>query len=201
MKMNQPAREWKTRHEGVEYGPYTDAEMATYIDQLRISEQTEVHHHRLTQGLWLKALAVKPLRDRIGRSQAPPVQAPPQAAPPSAMIAIAQAMRADSRSRSRPQPMRGSRPALTARVVLISATWMMWMFIQSVGFLYHFYSFDYRADGFFGAYAFRGSLLSLHEWLLNALFMSAILPGIFATPLAGIATFVLYFLLAPRRSP
>ena len=89
-----PARPWKTRHQGIEYGPYTDAEMISFISQQRITTDTEVQHPRFTQGLWLTAKMVGPLSDQLPQAKSPPplpakpttVPAVRVAAPPSGQL-------------------------------------------------------------------------------------------------------------------
>lgn len=196
--MNQPPRPWKTRHNGAEYGPYTDAEMSLYVDQQRISSATEVQHPRLTQGLWLKALAVQPLRERIERSQIPPVQAATQPNASPEFVAIAQSMQPSQRRSgrrhraiSRPTSSRGKHAEFRW---ILAGLWGTWFLGLAAYFLLGVMSYDQTGNfGVQTVYYTGTSSFPETEWISLNIWRTAIVGAMTFVPLTVVSVITYFF--------
>lgn len=127
-EMTQSLGTWKTRDAlGNEYGPFTDDDVGRYIQEYRISADTEVQHARVTKGKWVRAASVTELYSRI-KNVSPPV--PPSltaaASPPTPRFNLA------PRETSR---VVRSKPSLAIPVCIVFEVMAtLWILLFVVGF-------------------------------------------------------------------
>lgn len=82
----EPLRGWHMRNmDGVEYGPFTDAEVLAYASESRITRDSKLKHLKHTKGEWISAVEIPAIASRLQAEPPPPpmpVQSPPIAKEP-----------------------------------------------------------------------------------------------------------------------
>lgn len=182
--MTEINRFWKTRHSDAEYGPYTDAEMLEFIGQCRIVRETEVQHPRLTQGLWMKAMAVGLLRDRMEKIVPPPIQKVHPVPPPDP-----RATETGTQSYRLQNVLANSLENKWVYPWILLAIWATWVSVGFLIFVRMVFDYEYIHDGMI---YYDHWPRPISSWIASNAWSSFFISVPLALP-AGIASIVTFF--------